>query len=118
MPDVRMKVWRGDATGGAFVDFTVPADEGMVVLDVVHQIQATHAPDLAVRWNCKAGQCGSCSAEINGNPKLMCITLLSSLPTDQPNTVEAMRTFPLVKGLVTGNAGNSHGINSIVPLSS
>src|SRR5207249_10322831 len=76
--DVRMKVWRGDATGGAFVDFTVPADEGMVVLDVVHRIQATHAPDLAVRWNCKAGKCGSCSAEINGHPKLMCMTRMNT----------------------------------------
>ena len=66
-----MKVWRGGADGGEFVEFRVPSDPGMVVLDVVHRIQATHAPDLAVRWNCKAGKCGSCSAEINGHPKLM-----------------------------------------------
>src|SRR2546430_6942652 len=72
--EVRMKVWRGDATGGEFVEFAVPSDPGMVVLDVVHRIQATHAPDLAVRWNCKAGKCGSCSAEVNGHPKPMCMT--------------------------------------------
>ena len=69
MTDVRMKVWRGDSTGGEFVEYSVPTDEGMVVLDVVHRIQATQAPDLAVRWNCKAGKCGSCSAEINGKPE-------------------------------------------------
>ena len=48
--------------------------EGMVVLDAVNHIQATQANDLAYRWNCKAGKCGSCSAEINGMPKLMCMT--------------------------------------------
>ena len=74
------RIWRGDAAGGAFQDFPTQVDEGMVVLDAVHRIQAEQAPDLAVRWNCKAGKCGSCSAEINGNPKLMCMTRLSDLP--------------------------------------
>ena len=71
------RIWRGDANGGAFKDYVTPVDEGMVVLDAVHRIQAEQAPDLAVRWNCKAGKCGSCSAEINGMPKLMCMTRLS-----------------------------------------
>ena len=70
MADVTLKVWRGDAAGGGLQDFTVQANEGEVVLDVVHRLQATQAPDLAVRWNCKAGKCGSCSAEINGRPRL------------------------------------------------
>jgi len=71
VPEVAMKVFRGDSSGGEFVDYTVDADEGQVVLDVIHTIQATQASDLAVRWNCKAGKCGSCSAEVNGLPKLM-----------------------------------------------
>src|SRR5207245_10145152 len=77
--DVRMKIWRGDRTGGDFVEYAVPSDPGMVVLDVVHRIQATHAPDLAVRWNCKAGKCGSCSAEVNGHPVLMCLTRMGGV---------------------------------------
>src|ERR1700690_3284101 len=100
------RIWRGDASGGAFEDFTTPVDEGMVVLDAVHRIQARQAPDLAVRWNCKAGKCGSCSAEINGSPRLMCMTRLNSLPMDQPVTVEPMHTFPLVKDLVTDVSWN------------
>ena len=56
----------------------------MVVLDAVHRIQATHANDLACRWNCKAGKCGSCSAEVNGMPRLMCMTRLSEIPLDKP----------------------------------
>ena len=98
---ITMKVWRGDADGGAFRDYTVEAREGEVVLDVIHRIQATQANDLGVRWNCKAGKCGSCSAEINGLPRLMCMTRMSSLPADEPITVAPMKTFPVMKDLVT-----------------
>jgi succinate dehydrogenase / fumarate reductase iron-sulfur subunit len=100
------RIWRGDRSGGAFADYTTPISEGMVVLDAVHQIQAEQAPDLAVRWNCKAGKCGSCSAEINGNPRLMCMTRLTQLDLSLPVTVEPMRAFPPVKDLVTDVSWN------------
>ena len=87
--------------GGAFQDYSADVSEGMVVLDAVHQIQAEHAPDLAVRWNCKAGKCGSCSAEINGMPRLMCMTRLSDLNLAEPVTVEPMRAFTPIRDLVT-----------------
>ena len=115
MPNATFRIWRGNATGGEFRDYPVETTPGMVVLDVVHQIQATHASDLAVRWNCKAGKCGSCSAEINGNPKLMCMTRLNDLPLDQPVTVEPMRTFPLIKDLVTDVSWNFKVKKSIRP---
>ena len=83
------KIWRGDAKGGEFRDYTTGVSEGMVVLDAVNHIQATQANDLAYRWNCKAGKCGSCSAEVNGMPKLMCMTRLSDLPLEKPVTVRA-----------------------------
>src|SRR5438046_10293489 len=95
------KIWRGDANGGKFVDYTTEVSEGMVVLDAVHQIQAKEANDLACRWNCKAGKCGSCSAEINGKPRLMCMTRLNDLDLTQPVTVEPMRAFPPIRDLVT-----------------
>src|ERR1700733_8104790 len=95
------RIWRGDSTAGRFEDYVTPVEEGMVVLDAVHRIQAHQAPDLALRWNCKAGKCGSCSAEINGMPKLMCMTRLNTLPLDQPVTIQPMKTFPLIKDLVT-----------------
>ena len=98
---VTLRIWRGDAEGGEFVDYVVPAQEGEVVLDVVHRIQAEQAPDLAVRWNCKAGKCGSCSAEINGRPRLMCMTRMSVLPRDEPVTISPMRAFPVLRDLVT-----------------
>lgn len=101
MREATMRVWRGDATGGTFKEYRVPVDEGMVVLDVIHRIQATHAPDLAVRWNCKAGKCGSCSAEVNGTPRLMCMTRMDIFAPGELITVAPMKTFPLIRDLVT-----------------
>ncbi len=94
-------IWRGDAGGGDFEAFSTDVSEGMVVLDAVHQIQMESANDLAVRWNCKAGKCGSCSAEVNGKPRLMCMSRLSDINLEEPITVEPMKAFPLMKDLVT-----------------
>jgi succinate dehydrogenase / fumarate reductase iron-sulfur subunit len=99
--NVTMSVWRGDAGGGGFVEYELEAKEGEVVLDVIHRMQATQAPDLACRWNCKAGKCGSCSAEINGKPALMCMTRMETLPTGEPITVAPLKTFPIIRDLVT-----------------
>jgi succinate dehydrogenase / fumarate reductase, iron-sulfur subunit len=106
MPRATFRIWRGDGKSGALQDYTTEVSEGMVVLDAVHKIQAESANDLACRWNCKAGKCGSCSAEINGHPKLMCMTRLTDLPLEQPVTVEPMRTFPLIRDLVTDVSWN------------
>ena len=103
---VKLKIWRGDVAGGAFTDYTAEVEEGMVVLDLVHQVQATQAPDLAVRWNCKAGKCGSCSAEINGRPRLMCMTRVSDLPPGDPISIEPIQAFPVLKDLVTDVSSN------------
>jgi succinate dehydrogenase / fumarate reductase iron-sulfur subunit len=100
------RIWRGDRATGKFADYRTEVASGMVVLDAIHQIQATQAPDLAVRWNFKAGKCGSCSAEINGRPALMCMTRMTSLRTDDPITVEPMKAFPLVRDLVTDVSWN------------
>jgi len=105
MATATFKIWRGDQNGH-FTDYTTEISDGMVVLDAIHNIQAHQANDLAVRWNCKAGKCGSCSAEINGMPKLMCMTRLNTLPLDQPITVQPMKAFPLLKDLVTDVSWN------------
>src|SRR5687767_10523125 len=97
----RLKIWRGDSTGGEFREYEVPVDPGMVVLDAIHRVQARDATDLAVRWNCKAGKCGSCSMEIDGKPRLGCMTRMSALDGDGPVTVTPLRTFPVIRDLVT-----------------
>ena len=114
MAEVTVRVFRGDSETGKPVDYNVPLTEGMVVLDAIHSIQANQAPDLAVRWNCKAAKCGSCSAEVNGKPRLMCKTRMDALPLDQPVTVYPMKSFPLIKDLATDVSWN-YKVNKKIP---
>jgi len=116
MKNATFRIWRGESNAGQFQDYTTEVAEGMVVLDAMHQIQATQANDLACRWNCKAGKCGSCSAEINGKPRLMCMTRLNDLPLDEPITVEPMKAFPHLKDLVTDVSWNFRVKKKIKPL--
>ena len=114
MSEAVLKVFRGGPEGGEAVEYRVPIAPGMVVLDALHSIQAHQAPDLAVRWNCKAGKCGSCSAEVNGRPRLTCKTRMDSLPRDKPITVNPMKTFPIIKDLVTDVSWN-YEVNRKIP---
>ena len=98
---LKMRIWRGNDVHGELKDFTVEVETGEVVLDALHRVQATQAGDLAIRWNCKAGKCGSCSAEINGRPRLLCMTRLSDFEETETITVTPMRTFPVIRDLVT-----------------
>ncbi|MFD6896100.1 succinate dehydrogenase/fumarate reductase iron-sulfur subunit [Rhodococcus sp. NPDC060086] len=112
------RIWRGDVDGGDLHDYTVEVNEGEVVLDILHRLQATQTPDLAVRWNCKAGKCGSCSAEINGRPRLTCMTRMSVFDPDETVTVTPMRTFPIIRDLVTDvsfNYAKARQIRSFTP---
>jgi succinate dehydrogenase / fumarate reductase iron-sulfur subunit len=95
------RVWRGDSEKGELVDYPAEVNEGEVVLDIIHRLQQTEAQDLAVRWNCKAGKCGSCSAEINGQPRLMCMTRMNTFAEGEVVTVTPLRTFPVIRDLVT-----------------
>jgi len=114
MADVVLKIFRGDRDGGQTADYQVPVAPGMVVLDALHYVQKHQAPDLAVRWNCKAGKCGSCSAEVNGRPRLTCKTRMDSLPQNKPVTILPMKSFPVIKDLVTDVSWN-YRVNKKIP---
>ena len=116
MAERKFRVWRGNEEGGEFVEYTVEVGPGMVVLDAVHQIQAQQANDLAVRWNCKAGKCGSCSCEVNGKPKLSCMTRLNSYPENETITIQPLKSFPIIKDLVTDVSWNYEQNKKIRPL--
>src|SRR4051812_50034506 len=110
MTEAHLRVFRGEpGEDPRFDEFDVPVEEGMVVLDALHWIQGHEAPDLAVRWNCKAAKCGSCSAEVDGRPRLTCKTRPSDFDLDEPITLEPMRPLPLIRGLVPAVSGNSEG---------
>jgi succinate dehydrogenase / fumarate reductase iron-sulfur subunit len=110
-----MRIWRGDGEGGEFREYQVAAEEGEVVLDVLHRIQATQAQDLAIRWNCKAGKCGSCSAEVNGLPRLTCMTRMNLFDLAEPITVAPLKTFPLIRDLVTDVSFNYEMAKRVPP---
>jgi succinate dehydrogenase / fumarate reductase, iron-sulfur subunit len=109
-----LHIWRGDTAGGDLVSYEVEAETGMVVLDAVLEIQRSQANDLAVRWNCKAAKCGSCSAEINGRPRLMCKTRLDHLPEEEPLTVKPLQAFPVIRDLVPDVSWN-YEVNKRIP---
>jgi succinate dehydrogenase / fumarate reductase, iron-sulfur subunit len=109
-----LRLWRGDAAGGELVDYAVEVVTGMVVLDAVLEVQRSQAQDLAVRWNCKAAKCGSCGAEVNGRPSLMCKTRLDDLPEDEPITVGPLKAFPLIRDLVSDVSWN-YEVNRRIP---
>ena len=108
------KLFRGDSREGTMKDFKIEVDKGMVVLDVIHRIQSEQVGDLAVRWNCKAGKCGSCSMEINGQPKLSCMTRMNEFPENEVITIQPMKSFPLIKDLVTDVSWN-YEQNKMIP---
>jgi len=114
MADVILRIFRGNRDSGETADYPVPVAPGMVVLDAIHHVQRHQAPDLAVRWNCKAGKCGSCSAEVNGRPRLTCKTRMDSLPQDKPITILPLKSFPVIKDLVTDVSWN-YKVNKKIP---
>ena len=107
MPTAHLRLWRGDDEG-AYVQYDVDYEDGMVVLDVVHRLQAEQANDLAVRWNCKAGKCGSCSVELNGRPRLQCMTRMEEFTAGETITIAPLKTFPLIRDLVTDVSFNDN----------
>jgi succinate dehydrogenase / fumarate reductase iron-sulfur subunit len=111
----KFKIWRGNAEKGEFKTYSIKLEPGMVVLDAIHCIQMQHSNDLAVRWNCKAGKCGSCSMEINGQPKLSCMTRMNEFPENEVITIQPMKSFPLIKDLVTDVSWNYEQNKMITP---
>lgn len=109
-----LKIYRGDDQSGEMVDYTIPVAPGMVVLDAIHAVQAVHAQDLAVRWNCKAGKCGSCGGEVNGKPKLMCMDRMDNYPRGEPINIRPMKSFPVIKDLVCDVSWN-YEVNKKIP---
>jgi succinate dehydrogenase / fumarate reductase iron-sulfur subunit len=106
MPDAMLKIFRGNKDGGEYQTYKVPVEDGMVILDAVHYVQQNYDPSLAVRWNCKAAKCGSCSAEVNGKPALMCKSRMDKFTDGEEILVQPIKTFPLIKDLVTDVSWN------------
>jgi succinate dehydrogenase / fumarate reductase iron-sulfur subunit len=112
--EATLRVQRGDKDQNEMVEYKISLDPGMVVLDAIHAIQASEAPDLAVRWNCKAGKCGSCGGEVNGKPRLLCMDRMDNYTEGEPIEVRPMKTFPVIKDLATDVSWNFE-VNKKIP---
>lgn len=115
MKNVTLKIFRGDKSSGEEIKYSVPVEDGMVVLDAVHYVQKHLAGDLAVRWNCKAAKCGSCSAEVNGKPRLMCKTRLDTFKEGEEIRIHPLKSFPVIKDLACDVSWNYEVNKKIIP---
>ncbi|MEO1494029.1 MAG: 2Fe-2S iron-sulfur cluster-binding protein [Pseudomonadota bacterium] len=97
-----VRIWRG-RSDGAFRSYRVPARDNQTVLDVVTAVQRRDAPDLAYRFACRVGVCGSCAMMVNGVPRWTCRTHVSRLGPG-PITIAPLRNLPHIKDLVTDMA--------------
>ena len=111
------KIYRGDDERGELVNYKCEVTEGMVVLDAILRIQSNQTNDLACRWNCKAGKCGSCSVEINGKPKLACMTRMNGYKEKQTVVITPLKSFPVIKDIVSDVSWNYKQNEKIIPFS-
>ncbi len=94
-----VRIWRGK-DHGELQTYQVPARENQTVLDVITEVQRLHAPDLAYRFACRVGVCGSCAMTVNGKPRWTCRTHVKKVAAEGVLTVEPLRNLPRIKDLV------------------
>ncbi len=120
-----VEVWRGDASGGAFRDYRVPARPSQTILDIVTWIQRHLDPGLSYRYACRVGMCGTCAMTVNGRPRWTCRTLLGTVAGEGTLRVAPLANLPVIKDLACDMAaffdkwrraeGRFHGVASETP---
>ena len=96
----RVKRYRPESGGRpTFQEYTIPYRNDMVVLDGLNYIKDHIDPTLTFRWSCRMGICGSCGADVNGQPRLTCGTYVRDVHKGAV-TVEPLSNFPILKDLV------------------
>jgi fumarate reductase iron-sulfur subunit len=105
METLKVKVWRGDAAGGAFAEYAVPAQDNQTVLDVVTHIQRELEPALAYRFACRVGMCGSCAMEVNGRARWTCRTHVKRVAKlGEALELRPLANLPVIRDLATDMA--------------
>jgi len=105
MANLKVRIWRGDESGGDWAEFGVPARENQTILDVVTQIQREQAPDLAYRFSCRVGMCGSCAMEVNGRARWTCRTHVKRVAAPgETLEIRPLANLPVIRDLATDMA--------------
>ncbi len=97
--EITVRIWRGKDEG-EFVTYRVPSRDNQTVLDIVTEVQRSLAPDLAYRFACRVGVCGTCAMTINGRPRWTCRTHVKKVADEGVLTIEPLRNLPRIKDLV------------------
>jgi len=96
---IEVRIWRGKEDG-ELVTYQVAARDNQTVLDIVSEVQRLHEPDLAYRFACRVGVCGSCAMTVNGRPRWTCRTHIRKVAGEGILTIEPLRNLPRIKDLV------------------
>ena len=102
-----LRVYRSSAEAprGRFDDFTVEAGPGTTVLDALVRLRETEAPDLAFRYACRVGMCGSCAVVVDGRERWGCRTRLAAIARPGATvTLRPLYHFPVIRDLVVDMA--------------
>ncbi|MCW8084603.1 succinate dehydrogenase/fumarate reductase iron-sulfur subunit [Sabulicella glaciei] len=97
MAQLKVRIQRGDG----MAEYGVAARENQTVLDVVTEIQREQQPDLAYRFACRVGMCGSCAMEVNGVARWTCRTHVRKVAEDGTLTLRPLANLPVIRDLAT-----------------
>src|SRR2546430_1091139 len=100
MSKVRVSVQRSSSRPGAkpgFETHEVDAADKASILDTLFALQRGPCPDLAFRFSCRVGMCGSCAMVVNGREQLTCSTLVKAVGREL--RIEPLRNLPVVRDL-------------------
>jgi len=73
----------------------VPREDGATVLSALLHIHETHDSSLAFRYGCRNRDCGLCAVDVNGRPRLACLTALRDGMVIRP-----LRRLPVARDLI------------------
>jgi succinate dehydrogenase / fumarate reductase iron-sulfur subunit/fumarate reductase iron-sulfur subunit len=100
MPKVTIRVQRYAPDADAkprFESHEVEVGERASILDALFALQRGPLPDLAFRFSCRVGMCGSCAMVVNGREQLSCSTLVRDVGMNLK--IEPLRNLPVVRDL-------------------
>lgn len=100
MPEITLSVQRTSTDAGAsprFESHQLSVGEKASVLDALFALQRGPCPDLAFRFSCRVGMCGSCAMVVNGREQLTCSTLVKTI--GDKLRIESLRNLPVTRDL-------------------
>ncbi len=108
---VELVTWREGRAESVTFEYQ-PREEGErpMALDVLQQARATVLPDLAFRYGCRNRNCGICTIDVNGRPRIACRARVR-----EGDRLSAPGTLPVVRDLVARRDGVARQMRGRLP---